>query len=165
MTVSFIFHNEYLCTPRDELGLITPSLNILSTLSWINNRSSWLKCRDLVAMGFTPAVRLENKLTSWVSATTTAQVFIVWDDYMLKITTKFKDDALVLTLKIKAKNDVAAERWENVQSRQCILATFNNNISWWSRFDFTFTEVDGIRNSCDEGYEVKLSLLQMDEWM
>jgi len=49
---------------------------------------------------------------------------------MLKITTKFKDDALVLTLKIKAKNDVAAERWENVQSRQCILATFNNNISW-----------------------------------
>jgi len=60
---------------RDELGLITPSLNILLTLSWwINNRSSWLKRQGLVAMGFTSAVRLENKLTSWVSATTTAQV-------------------------------------------------------------------------------------------
>ena len=57
-----------------ELGLITPSLNILSTLSWINNRSSRLKCRDLVVMGLTPAVRLGNKLTSWVSATDTAQV-------------------------------------------------------------------------------------------
>jgi len=58
----------------DEPGLITPSLNILSTLSWINNRSSRLKRRDLVVMGFTPAVRLENKLTSRVTATDTAQV-------------------------------------------------------------------------------------------
>jgi len=44
----------------------------------------------------------------------------------LKITTNVNDDALVLTLEIKAKNDIAAERWENIQSRQCILATFNN---------------------------------------
>jgi len=73
----------------------------------------------------------------------------------------------VLTLEIKAKNDIAAERWENIQSRQCILATFNNwTISVRQNpYDFTFTEVDVIRNWCEERYKVKLSLLQIDEWM
>jgi len=81
----------------------------------------------------------------------------------VKITTIFKDDALVLVLKIKAKNDVAAERWEIIQSRQCMLATLATISVRQNPNDFTFTEVDAIRTSCEEGYKVKLSLLQTDE--
>jgi len=75
-------------------------------------------------MGFTPAVRLENKLTSWVSATATAQV-IVWDDY-LEDYHQVQRWLVGADFENQAKNDVAAERWENIQTRQCILATFNN---------------------------------------
>ena len=74
----------------------------------------------------------------------------------------------MLTLEIKAKNDVAADRWENIQSRQCILATFYNwTISVRQNpYDFTFTEVDVIRTWCEEGYKVELSLLQIvSEWI
>ena len=150
---------------EDELGLKTPSLNILSTLSWINNRSSWLKRRDLVAMGLTPSVRLENKLTSWVSATATTQV-----------------SSCETTISWRLPPSSKMTRWcwfwksrPRMMSQQSVGRTFNLVNAYLLPLttisvrqnpnDFTFTEVDAIRISCDEGYKVKLSLLQIDEWM
>jgi len=90
----------------------------------------------------------------------------VWDDYILKISTKFKMTRWCWLWKSRPR----------MMSQQIVGRTFNLVNAYFlpsttisvrqNPNDFTFTEVDVIRTWCEEGYKVELSLLQIvSKWI